>query len=105
LKRRHKHIILSWILLLCFVTGQYVVYAHQHKTKTISVSGSKNQKQKHQVKEKCDLCDAMHHTYMDMAVKVYLPAPTAVSYFYYNSNDYVTSIGLVLSKGRSPPLS
>lgn len=105
LKKRRKHIILSWILLLCFVTGQYVIYAHQHKTKSSFAFSEKKVNQQRRVKGSCDLCDAMLHTYMDMAVQVHLPALKAVSYFYYSSTEYITSIDPILSKGRSPPLS
>jgi len=58
---------------------------------------------KHSVKEKCDLCDAMHHNFMDLCMQIYLPVPVSVSYSYQHEVYNFTSISLILAKGRAPP--
>ncbi|HEY5325400.1 MAG TPA: hypothetical protein VIJ27_00225 [Mucilaginibacter sp.] len=107
LKTGKYHIIFSRILLICFVAGQYMVYAHQHKVvKSIGHSSfiPKNTRQQ-TVSEKCYLCDVMHHNAMVTNVQVYLNAVTVVGHVFKNVAYSFTSIQLILSGGRAPPLS
>lgn len=105
MKRRKYHIILSRILLICFIAGQYMVYAHQHNTAGSSGKicvATKNQTQQ-TLTEKCRLCDVMHHNVMVMGGQTYF-APVAVIGHVYKSCDYnFTSLQLILSGGRAPP--
>jgi len=105
LKKRKYHIICSWILLTCFVAGQYMVYAHQHNVGQATIknySGPKNTSGQ-TVSEKCQLCDVMHHNTMVVASHVYnSPAATVTPVFYVFVYNF-TSIQLILSCGRAPP--
>ena len=87
--------------------GQYMVYAHQHNiTKTTHVAGCHDDHNSSQqtVKEKCELCDSMHHNSMEMASQAnYIPA-TSVDYVYITFEYDFKSIALILSSGRAPPV-
>ncbi|WP_428328252.1 hypothetical protein [Mucilaginibacter sp.] len=106
MKRSTYQIISSWILLICFVAGQYMVYAHQHN---ITASTGKviriTQNSSHQtVSEKCALCDAMHHTAMVAASNVYFTATVVANHVFRTFEYKFTSIQLVLASGRAPPV-
>jgi hypothetical protein len=107
LKVNKYHIIRSWILLICFITGQYMVYAHQHKLiRGVKQTYSANKQQPKQIlTEKCRLCDAMHHNSMVIAGQANF-IPFAVANYVYQSSEYnFTSLSLILSGGRAPPLA
>jgi hypothetical protein len=104
LKSVKLHIIFSWILLLCFVAGQYMVYAHQHHAKIHAVVVNKKPFPP-TVKERCDLCDAMHHNVMLPGVQPQLPVIYSMSYFHFVASEQgFVPIGLVLASGRAPPV-
>jgi hypothetical protein len=108
LKTSKYHIICSWILLVSFVAGQYMVYAHQHNiaigaSKPYSIS--KNISQQTVVKEKCYLCDAMHHNFMVTAAHIYFNPVTIAGHVFKSVQYSFTSIQLILSGGRAPPIS
>jgi len=106
LKTSKYHIICSRILLICFIAGQYMVNAHQHNV--ISNTGKTNNISKNipqqTVKEKCYLCDVMHHHVMVTTSQVYVNPVMAVSLVFKNVEYNFTSIQLILSGGRAPPL-
>jgi hypothetical protein len=107
LKTNKYHIISSWILLTCFVAGQYMVFSHQHNnTKSViqTYNISKNITLP-TVKEKCYLCDVMNHNTMVVAAQVYLDPVTVAGHVFENVKYSFTSIQLILSGGRAPPLS
>jgi len=107
LKKSKYHIACSRILLICFIAGQYMIYAHQHN---IGYSTDKiynvSKNIPHQtVTEKCYLCDVMHHNAMVASHQVYFN-PSVVAGHVFKSFQYsFTSIQLILSCGRAPPLS
>jgi hypothetical protein len=104
-KNSKSHIIHSWILLICFVAGQYMVYVHQHKL--IKASGTyvvSHNESKQTVSEKCQLCDAMHHTSMVVGSIVFFSYPVVADYVYKSPVYNFTSLALILSGGRAPPL-
>jgi len=102
LKRNKKNIICAWVLLLFFATGQFMVFAHQHyKHGAISISKS-NQPT---LKEKCNVCDAMHHTSMLLTQHVYFTPITAIKCHYQYKKSDLTLIQLVLASGRAPPVA
>lgn len=107
LKKGKYHIICSWILLVCFIAGQYMVYTHQHKVAKNTCKPAfvaKNIPQQ-TVAEKCYLCDVMHHNVMVNTQKVYFnPAIGAIHVFKSVAYNF-TSIQLILSGGRAPPTS
>jgi len=79
-----------------------MVYAHQHLVKYKTHQTAQNQTT---VSEKCQICDAMHHTSMTLADNHYF-IPTVSSDHVYKQGKYAfISISLVLSAGRSPPVS
>ncbi|MDB5131651.1 MAG: hypothetical protein JWR02_1400 [Mucilaginibacter sp.] len=107
LKRNKYHIAYSWILLACFVAGQYMIYAHQHNiTANIpsKYSISKNLPQTI-VTDKCALCDAMHHNMMVKAASAYFADVKTTGYIFKSCVYNFTSISLILSGGRAPPVS
>jgi hypothetical protein len=83
-----------------------MVYAHQHNivvgtTKVYSLAKA----QPHQtLTEKCSLCDVMNHNTMVNTTQGYT-TPVAVSTHFYKVFNYTfTSIQLILSGGRAPPV-
>jgi hypothetical protein len=107
LKKNKANIFFSWLLLVCFVAGQYVVYTHQHKiiagnavqTKDVSKNQSRTI-----VQEKCSLCDAMHHTTAVIKEYTYFSPNIVTMHFYTVYNYDFVSIALILSSGRAPPV-
>ena len=109
LKKNKANIFYSWLLLVCFIAGQYTVYTHRHKI-------AANSKTKTQglakvpahtiVQEKCSLCDAMHFNTMvaneHTAVTHLL---VATHYDYKAVTRTFISFSLILSTGRAPPVS
>lgn len=80
-----------------------MVFAHQHQTKAHTIVVNKKPFHK-TLKERCDLCDAMHHTVMLPAQQVQLPVLYSSSYRHYISSEHkFVPIGLILAAGRSPP--
>jgi hypothetical protein len=107
LKTSKYHIIHSWILLICFIAGQLMVYGHQHNTgKSLLTNYSTHKNIPQQtVKEKCYLCDVMNHNTMVIASQAYF-SPTTVTLHIFKSVGYsFTSIQLIISGGRAPPLT
>jgi hypothetical protein len=109
LKKNKYTAFCAWVLLICFVAGQYMVYAHQHnilKKAGITFNVSKNQPRPAiTVQEKCYMCDAMHHNAMEITHAVYY-SPVVVTSHVYKTGDYnFISIALVLSAGRAPPVT
>jgi len=106
LKTRKYHIICSWILLICFVAGQCMVYSHQHNIikpgKTYHISKNLS---KETVKEKCALCDIMHHNTMVTANDVFFSQILVVDHVFKSFEYNFKSISLILSIGRAPPVS
>jgi len=106
-KNNKRHIIPSWILLLCFIAGQYMVYAHQHKLnhsikQTYAVSKHHAQQT---VTEKCKLCDTMHHYNAVGNNQTALTLLPVESIIYVSPVYNFTSLSLILASGRAPPLA
>ncbi|HTK18649.1 MAG TPA: hypothetical protein VL442_04030 [Mucilaginibacter sp.] len=102
MRRAKLHIIYTWIVLFCFAAGQMMVYTHQHWVKYKTHQTAQNQTT---VSEKCQICDAMHHTSMTLPDNHYF-IPTVSSDHVYKQGKYdFISISLILSAGRSPPVS
>jgi hypothetical protein len=107
LKKNKYHILFAWTLLFCFAIGQYMVYAHQHNiTKTAHVASCHDDQNssKQTVKEKCELCDSMHHNSMELANHVNYASATSVDHVYITFEYDFKSIALILSSGRAPPV-
>ncbi len=107
MKKNKLNIIYSWLLLLCFVAGQYMVYSHQHHatkgiSKTISLNGNNTSQQV--LKEKCDLCDAMHHTFAVIDTPLYATPQLVVTHIFKACDYDFVSMSLVLAAGRAPPV-
>jgi hypothetical protein len=108
LKRNKTNIFYSWLLLICFIAGQYTVYTHQHKI----IAGNTNKAYRNAstqprtiVQEKCALCDAMHHTNALISHYIYHSPNIVTKHFYRVYNYDFISIALVLSAGRAPPVA
>ena len=84
-----------------------MVYAHQHNVVSNTDKAyniSKNIPQQ-TVKEKCYLCDVMHHHVMVTTSQVYFNPVVVASHIFKKTEYNFTSIQLILSGGRAPPLS
>jgi hypothetical protein len=101
MNNRLRHIAYAWIVLICFAVGQIAAFTHQHPV--VKISLSKNTSSGQTLKEKCYVCDAMHHTYMAVFAQA-TPSvfSTVIHTPYDRQHDYV-GIALILSAGRSPP--
>lgn len=107
MKKNKLNIIYSWLLLICFIAGQYMVYTHQHQlikgiSKTASVTN--NHPPQQTVKEKCDMCDAMHHNFAVIDNPIYAIPQQAVMRVFKPCDYNFVSISLVLASGRAPPV-
>ena len=107
MKTGKHHIFRSWLLLLCFVAGQYMVYAHQHNiikrtVKTYDVARTPAGKT---FTERCALCDAMHHTVMLISHNVYFNPITVTGHFFEQVSYKFISFQLIQAGGRAPPIS
>jgi hypothetical protein len=105
LKKHKYHIICAWVLLLCFVAGQYMVYAHQHN----SIKGAAQTNHTAQnsslqtLKEKCAMCDVMHHNAMVINTHMYFSTAVVTGHVFKCFDYNFTSIQLILAGGRAPP--
>lgn len=111
MKQNKLNIICSWLFLICFIVGQYMVVLHQHHALKQTHSDSLHNITKHQpatkttLQEKCYLCDAMHHTAMVLNHFSYYH-PVVVTNHIFKVGDYnFKSISLILAAGRGPPVS
>lgn len=96
--------LLSWILLLCFTAGQYLIYSHQHRTLAHSITVNKKPFQK-TVSERCDFCDAMHHLVMLPGAEPAVPVIFSSTYVHWvAAQPGFMRIGLILASGRAPPV-
>ena len=108
-KKNTYHIVITWALLFFFIGGQYIVYAHNHAdnvrgNKTIAYHHPETQP-KQTLTENCQLCDAMHHNTMAIQTTAYF-APVVITNYFYKAVDHdFISTALILSAGRSPPIS
>lgn len=100
-----RHILVTWIILICFAAGQWCVYAHYHPTSYIKANTSKSQQTRTTISERCQLCDAMHHTSMTQENHTFF-VPLITSELIYKQGQYnFVSIALILAAGRAPPIS
>lgn len=105
MKKSKYHIVYAWIVLICFAAGQGMVYAHQHLTSYAIAHQQKPDQSKTTVTEKCQLCDAMHHTGMVINKTQYFTPAVCADHFYKQGTYDFISISLILSPGRAPPFS
>jgi hypothetical protein len=81
------------------------VYAHYHPNRLGRYSFSKHQSTRTTISEKCQLCDAMHHSNISQNTHIYF-VPLSTSEHIYKPGQYdFISISLILSSGRAPPVS
>lgn len=92
--------------MICFVAGQYMIYAHQHsyRLRPAIVRLPVKSTPHNSFKEKCSLCDVMHHNSMDTAVPFYAAAAVKEDCCFKKISYSFTSIQLILAAGRAPPL-
>ncbi|GAA4099739.1 hypothetical protein [Mucilaginibacter panaciglaebae] len=108
MKKSKANIFYSWLLLTCFIAGQYIVYTHQHKI--IAGIGTKakieSKNTSHTiVQEKCSICDAMHHINAIVDHYSYFGPNIVTKHFYKGYKYAFVSIALILSAGRAPPIA
>ena len=85
-----------------------MVYTHQHLfikgiIKISHITSDHHQSQQI-VKEKCCMCDAMHHQAAIISDTFYFSPQVAVLHFFKACHYNFVSIGLVLAAGRAPPV-
>ena len=90
------------MIMICFVAGQWAVYAHQHKTFPAIAKAAHHGTV---LTEKCQLCDAMHHTGMVLNKTQYFTPAVCADHFYKQGKYDFISFSLVLASGRAPPVS
>jgi len=108
LKKNKANIFYSWMLLVCFIAGQYVIYTHQHKIVARTGTTAKietNSTSRTIVQEKCFVCDAMHHIAAVISHYSYFSPNIVTKHFYKAYNYDFISIALILSAGRAPPVA
>lgn len=84
-----------------------MVFAHQHNiTKTIHTSNCDDchNTAKQTFKEKCALCDSMHHTNMELLSNDYHTPSLSIGHVFVTFQYDFKSIALILSSGRGPPV-
>jgi hypothetical protein len=112
--KKNLHIVYSWLLLICFIAGQYMVYTHQHLlikgvsdkttcTNTKDYSPAKDHSQQ-TVKEKCYMCDAMYHQAAIINTPFHFSPQVAAFHFFMPVTYNFVNLGLVLAAGRAPPV-
>ncbi|WP_158557122.1 hypothetical protein [Mucilaginibacter conchicola] len=105
-KKSTYHIICAWALLFCFVAGQYMVYAHQHNANRhlhqLCID-SKHHTKAQILTEKCEVCDSMHHDFMELVKPQFAVYFTKATRVYTFQQYNFASIGLILASGRAPP--
>ncbi|WP_295674950.1 hypothetical protein [uncultured Mucilaginibacter sp.] len=105
MKRDKYHMLRTWILLVCFIAGQLMVFVHQHPDSAGAARIYTHSKTAdHQiVKEKCYMCDVMHHNAMMATYQVFLkPVPFIAHSF--NVCEYkISALKLISAGGRAPP--
>ena len=79
-----------------------MVYTHQHWVRYKTHQTAQNQTT---VSEKCQICDAMHHTSMTLTDNHYFIPNISSDHIYKQGKYDFVSISLILSAGRSPPAS
>ncbi|WP_454804614.1 hypothetical protein [Mucilaginibacter phyllosphaerae] len=94
--------------MFCFITGQYMVFAHQHNIiiKTVHAKNCDDchNTSKQSFKEKCQLCDSMHHSQMELLTNSYHTVFSTTDHAFVTFAYDFKSIALVLSQGRAPPV-
>ncbi|GAA4337383.1 hypothetical protein GCM10023149_46780 [Mucilaginibacter gynuensis] len=82
------------------------MYTHQHHLikQADKINTAKNQHQQI-FTEKCQICDAMHHTSMDVVHNNYAVHLTAAPYVYHTGDFDFLSFALIQSDGLSPPVA
>ena len=106
MKRKRRIVRLAWIMLICFITGQTVVYSHQHlaNIKTSLTGSIKTPQPTSTITEKCNICDMMHHTHMVIFNTAAINPPVTICETHYTRQHDYTFIGLILASGRAPPI-
>jgi len=84
-----------------------MVFAHQHNlVKNAHAHTYQDDKNSsHQVvKEKCPICDSMHHIAMELNNHSSYHTAIGTNYTYFTFEYDFKSIALILSPGRAPPV-
>jgi len=104
MRKRRNHIRFAWIILICFIAGQTMVYSHQHfHYKAATERTAKTPQNGQTVTDTCSICDMMHNSHMAIFDAAgFTPTVTLCETIYSNLHDY-KGIALILSAGRSPP--
>jgi hypothetical protein len=105
MNKRKSRIRFAWVILICFIAGQTMVYSHQHfhYKAALSTSTVKNTQSGTTVTDSCSICDMMHHTHMVIFDNATINPPVTLCETIYNNQHDYKGIALILSAGRSPP--
>lgn len=94
------------MLLLCFITGQYIAFFHQHKGNIHAFSYQTTKSSSQQtLSEKCSICDQMHHTQMALFSHAMPAVVVTVTETQYDRQHDYKGIALILAAGRGPPFA
>jgi len=104
MKNRTTRIIAAFVLLLCFTTGQIIVFTHSHvvsysKTNTSKHSNSPN------TEENCKICQLNHDATALLSIDLHNTVIYGTTYkqLHVAALSY-QSIALVLAATRGPPV-
>lgn len=104
MKKKRYTLIAAWLLLLCFVAGQVVVYSHQHHILKGIHHVDAKAKGRTQVSEKCQICDSMHHADMELHQNYVAFDLQATELTHPSAKFDFKPFGLILADGLSPPV-
>ncbi len=105
MNKRKAPVILSWLLLLFFAAGQFIIYAHQHHIKSNALIVDSHRAANQQIiYEKCNLCDQMHHAPINLVQPLcYTYLVTPVVRLYIPVCHHYKANALIHADGLSPP--
>ncbi|MBS7565261.1 hypothetical protein KHS38_12680 [Mucilaginibacter sp. Bleaf8] len=103
MKKRSKNILSSIWLLLIFVTGQVIVFAHNHQSETSYIHYTINKHKSNAVDTKCQICAQSSHVQMMLQTQQLFFFTASITHQYVTYTEIYQSIELLLSGNRGPP--
>lgn len=103
-KRRYTKIWTSIWLLLVFITGQVIVFAHNHQAELPSSHYSVNKHKASTVDNKCQICLQSSNVQMLLQTQQLFFFTNSITHQYVSFTAIYQSIELLLSGNRGPPV-
>jgi hypothetical protein len=103
LKKRINKILASFILLLTFVIGQVIVFAHNHNAEAASINYAVKKHKASAIDAKCQICSQSGHVQLLLQTHQLFFYTTSQSHQFVVYTAVYQSIKLLLSGNRGPP--